>query len=63
MEDRESGAVRICYVYYAAYSVILLVVPYAKNEKVSLTATDKAYYKKLIQQIDKQFAIRFKRGS
>jgi hypothetical protein len=57
----KSGAIRVCYVYFPAYAVILLVVPYAKNEKDTLTNADKKTYRRLTQAIEAEFAKRFRK--
>jgi len=37
----KSGAIRVCYVYFPQYAMVLLVVAYGKNEKDNLSDTEK----------------------
>jgi hypothetical protein len=52
----KSGAIRVCYVYFEEYSVVLLVLAYPKNEKDELSNSEKKTIKKLIREIEEEFA-------
>lgn len=41
---------RLCYVYFREAAVVLLIVPYAKNESDDISAADKKYFKELIKR-------------
>jgi hypothetical protein len=43
------GALRVCYVYFEEYGIVLLVVVYAKGEKDSLSAGEKGVIKQMIE--------------
>lgn len=47
-----SGAVRVCYVYFEKYGVILLVIAYGKNVKANLTASEKLGIKQYISRAE-----------
>jgi hypothetical protein len=47
------GAVRVCYVYFAEVSVVLLVTAYGKNVQEDLSEVEKRAYKKVIERIRK----------
>lgn len=55
----KSGAVRVCYVYYPDYAVVLLVVAYSKSERDDLSAADKKFFRRVIGVIDREFSRRF----
>jgi hypothetical protein len=52
----KSGAVRVCYVYLEEYAVVLLVLAYSKKEKDELSNPEKKAIKKLIHEIEEEFA-------
>jgi hypothetical protein len=52
----KSGGVRVCYVYFEEYAVVLLVLAYPKNERDDLSAIEKKAIKKLIEEIDNELA-------
>jgi hypothetical protein len=52
----KSGGNRVCYVYFEEYSVVLLVLAYPKNEKDDLSDAEKKAIKKLIENIEDEFA-------
>ncbi len=49
----KSGAIRVCYVFYEEYCLVLLVTAYAKSEQGNLSASEKAGIKKYIDTISK----------
>ncbi len=52
----KSGGARVCYVYFEEYSVTLLVLAYPKNEKDDLSNSEKKTIRKLIEEIEQEFA-------
>jgi hypothetical protein len=50
------GALRVCYVYFEEYAIILLVIAYAKGEKDALSAREKRTIRDLIEQQEKELA-------
>lgn len=50
------GALRVCYVYFEQYAIVLLVVVYAKGEKDSLSAREKRIIKHMIEEQEKELA-------
>lgn len=50
------GALRVCYVYFEEYAIVLLVIVYAKGEKDSLSAREKAIIKRMIEEQEKELA-------
>lgn len=52
------GALRVCYVHFPDFSIVLLVVAYAKNEKLNLTPSDKKAIRELIAREEKILAQR-----
>ena len=54
-KGKSSGA-RVCYVYFEQYSVVVLVLAYPKNEKEDLSVPEKQAIKKLIKEIEDEFA-------
>ena len=50
------GALRVCYVYFEQYAIVLLVVVYAKGEKDSLSAREKRIIKRMIEEQEKELA-------
>jgi hypothetical protein len=52
----KSGGTRVCYVSFEEYSVVLLVLAYPKNEKDDLSNSEKMAIKKLIEEIEEEFA-------
>ncbi len=54
----KSGAVRVCYVYFDEWGIVLLVIAYSKNEKDSLTANEKATVRDLIARQEAEFSRR-----
>jgi hypothetical protein len=57
----KSGGNRVCYVYFEEYSVVLLVLAYPKNEKDDLSDAEKKAIKKLIENIEDEFAKGYRR--
>lgn len=49
------GAVRVCYVYFEAYSVVLLVAAFGKTEKANLTPKEKEVIRNLIHREQQAF--------
>jgi hypothetical protein len=54
----KSGAVRVCYVYFKAYGITLLVMAYGKNRKDNLRAAEKRDIARYIGVIRKWLASR-----
>ena len=52
----KSGGIRVCYVYFEEYAIILLVVAYSKNEFDDLSAVEKKSIRKLIEEQAEEFA-------
>jgi hypothetical protein len=50
MRTGKSGAFRVCYVWFAEFGAVLLLLIYPKNEKDSLSADDKAACRSLVQR-------------
>lgn len=48
----KSGAARVCYVYFEASCLVLLLAAYGKNEKGNLKAAEKRQIKQLIEEIE-----------
>jgi hypothetical protein len=46
------GGIRVCYVYFEEFGVVLLVHAYAKNRKDDLSAAEKKSIQKLIQEVE-----------
>ena len=51
----KSGAIRVCYAFFARSSVVCFVVAYAKNEQENITAKLKAEYRQLLRGIELEF--------
>jgi len=45
------GAMRVCYVYFQEYSIVMLVGFYAKNEREDLSAEERKEFAAVIQEI------------
>ncbi len=54
----KSGATRICYVFFEAWGIVLLVIAYPKNEKDSLTVDEKQAIRDLIARQEVEFSKR-----
>lgn len=52
------GAIRVCYVHFADYGVVLLVLAYGKSEKDNLSAAEKKAIRQLIQRQEVVFSQR-----
>ena len=52
----KSGASRVCYVYFEEYAIVLLVLAHPKNEKDDLSHADKKAIKRLLEEIEQEFA-------
>ena len=48
----KSGAVRVCYVYFPEFAMVLLVVAYGKNEKDNLSEIEKQGIRSYISQAE-----------
>jgi hypothetical protein len=46
------GSVRVCYVHYEQFGIVLLVTAYSKNRKDDLSAQEKQRIRKLIKDIE-----------
>ena len=53
----KSGAMRVCYVHFEDYGIVLLLVAYRKSEKDDLTASErtaiKTYIKRAKEELDR----------
>ena len=47
------GALRVCFVYFQEYGIVLLTLVYSKREKADLGADDKKAIRQLIQREEK----------
>lgn len=47
-DQGKSGGVRVCYAYFVEHHIVLMMMAYPKNQKDSLSATDKAGIKKYL---------------
>jgi hypothetical protein len=56
----KSGAVRVCYVYFARFEWCFMLAAYAKNEQENISSADKAAYRKILIAIE--FALSQRRG-
>jgi len=52
------GAVRVCYVYFAEFGIVYLVVAYGKNERDDLTPAERAAIRQEIRGIKSYLAQR-----
>jgi hypothetical protein len=55
----KSGGVRVCYVYFEEYKIVLLVIAYAKGTKDDLSARERKAIKHLIEREEAMFSKRF----
>jgi hypothetical protein len=46
------GAVRVCYVHFPRFGIVLLAMAYTKNRKDDLSAREKAAIRELIHEIE-----------
>jgi len=53
------GAIRICYVYFEEYGVVLLCLAFRKNELQDLSQAGKQAARKAVARIEKQLEKRF----
>lgn len=49
------GALRVCYSFFEEHKIVLLSIVYPKNEKDTLTQTEKHKIKKLLEAIGREF--------
>ena len=56
MNRGRRDALRICYVYFEEFNIVLLLSVYAKNEQGDLTADEKAECRKLIAKASQSLA-------
>lgn len=54
-ESGKSSGVRVCYVYFEDFSVVLLLVAYGKDEQDNISAAGKRAMKSLTQDIENYF--------
>jgi hypothetical protein len=47
----KSGAARVCYVYFAEFSMALLAIAFSKNEKENLSRAERNQIKKVVDRI------------
>jgi hypothetical protein len=59
--EGKSGGARVCYVYFEQYSVVVLVLAYPKNEKEGLSGSEKKAIKKLLKEIEEEFATGYRK--
>jgi hypothetical protein len=57
----KSGAVRVCYVHFAAHWTVLLVMAYGKNRQETITAEEKQGIREYIERLEVWFANRKRR--
>jgi hypothetical protein len=50
----KSGSFRVGYVLFESYSIVLLVVAYAKNEEPELTMADRKAIRRIVELIENQ---------
>jgi hypothetical protein len=55
----KSGAIRVCYVYFEKYGIVLLCLAFRKNEMDNLSDTQKSSVKNVIERIEKRLEDRF----
>ena len=48
----KSGAIRVCYAYFARHSTVAFLAAYAKNEQENIGAKDKTIYRQLLVAIE-----------
>src|SRR5438105_4897303 len=46
------GGLRVCYAHFPAYSVVILVAVYGKNEQEDLSAAEKRQVRALLKEIE-----------
>ena len=52
-QSGKSGALRVCYVYFGKYGVVLLVTVYPKSKSANLSEAGKHAIRKIIERIRK----------
>ncbi len=57
--EGKSGGLRVCYVYYERFFMVLLAIVYPKATKVNLSASDKKRVNKAIKRIEEGLERRF----
>ncbi len=55
----KSGGLRVCYVYFKKYGLVLLATVYAKNEESDLTAAQKRMMMKTVEEIEEYLKERY----
>jgi len=55
----KSGGLRVCYVYFKKYGLVLLATVYAKNEESDLTAAQRRAMAKTVDEIEKYLKERY----
>jgi hypothetical protein len=55
----KSGGLRVCYVYFKKYGLVLLATVYAKNEESDLTAAQKRTMTKMVDEIEEYLKERY----
>ncbi len=58
-ERGKRGGLRVCYVYYEKYGIVLLLIVYAKSEQDDLSPKEKRIVKGIIARVEKQLKKRF----
>lgn len=54
------GATRVCYAWFMAARHVYLFTIYSKNEQGNLSPSDKAYYRSVLQALDRSLKARFR---
>ncbi len=57
----KSGAVRVCYVYFKEFGIVLLVIAYAKSKRDDIPAAQKKSLRRFIQEQREEFAQKARR--
>jgi hypothetical protein len=56
----KSGGVRVCYVYFEKWGIVLLVIAYGKKETADLSPAQKQALRRLIERQEREWARRRK---
>ena len=54
----KSGAVRVCYVYFEKFGIVLLVIAYGKTEAADLSPAQKKALRQLIERQEREWSRR-----
>src|SRR5262249_42054939 len=56
----KSGAVRVCYVYFEKFGIVLLIIAYGKKETADLSPAQKQALRRLIERQEREWSRRRK---